>query len=242
MNKGDKLQERKGWFVDNHLLGSKFDFEYVTRNLQVGFDMILNQPKLYYKKLKTDYNKIELCALLSILALTGARVSEGLSLKFRDITVEQDDDKTNWIIVYMPNLKQKKGAKKSIKKIPLMVTSKEDKSYFLYEMINLWYEIVRMELIKGIEANQVKEREAEDVPLFPTFNRHDIHWYCTRFCNINPHGLRKCKAQELVVEKDVPIKIVQRILGHRNLNNLEFYINLRTTDIKESLKKRYRDD
>jgi site-specific recombinase XerD len=44
-------------------------------------------------------------------------------------------------------------------------------------------------------------------------------------------------AQYLVVENDIPLKIAQRLLGHRNLNNLEFYINLRTTDLKEGLKK-----
>jgi site-specific recombinase XerD len=38
-----------------------------------------------------------------------------------------------------------------------------------------------------------------------------------------------------VVDKNYPIKVVQRIIGHRDLKNLDYYINLRTEDIKKAI-------
>lgn len=236
MKKGQKLEKRQDWFVDRHLLGSKFNRSYELHNLKVGFSAILNSKLSKRSAIASDLNKLEMCAVISMMALSGGRVSEVLDLKFVDITIEKDADGTGWIVVYMPNIKQKKGAKKEIKKIPLMIDPKKD-NYFLFEMIDTWYLTVKSELVKGLTKNQIEEQDIFNLKFFPSFSRSVVHSYSTKFCRLNPHGFRKIQAHYLVVDKEMPLKIVQRLLGHRHLGNLDFYINLRTTDIKESLKR-----
>lgn len=242
MKKGQKLTERKDWFVENYLLGSKFNTEYLSSNLKKGFFNILKEPTKGKQKLTNNKRKVELCAILSTMALTGARITEVLRLMFMDIKLEKDEDETRWVVFFMPNIKGKKGSKKQIKKIPVMI-KKDSKNLFLYEMLDMWYMLVKKEIATAIETGVMTEQDVYDVQLFPNFTRTVVHQYSTKFCRINPHGFRKVYTQHLVVEKNMPIKIAQKLLGHRNLDNLDFYINLKTTDIKESLKKiNYEDD
>jgi integrase len=236
MKKGQKLDKRQDWYVDKHLLGSKFNQDYAIHALKTGFSMILSSKINKGSKMYDDTSRLEMCAIISMMALTGARVSEVLNLKFIDLTLDKDVDGTGWIVIYMPNIKQKKGSKKEIKKIPLMVDKSKD-IYFLYEIIDTWYLKLKSEIELGISANQIREPEIFNIKLFPSFSRTLVHRYSSKYCQINPHGLRKIRGHYLVVEKEMPLKVVQRLLGHRNLDNLEFYFNLRTTDIKESIKR-----
>jgi integrase len=235
---GYPIEKRQKWYVSNDLIGSKFDTQYMLDNLKNGFDKKLNELPSITKKID-KIKSIQLIASTCVLALTGCRVSEALLLTFKDIKMEKDEDGTRWITFYLSNLKSRKNNKKKkqiIKKIPHQIR-KDSKYYFLFKSFDLLYEIVLSEIEKGLKNNQLKEKDVFEFPLFSLINRFHVYEFTTQYCDINPHGLRKLYAQELVVNQNLPIKVVQKLLGHRSLETLEFYINLRTEDIKKNLKK-----
>ena len=234
---GHKIVKRQDWYVSNNQLGAKFDTQYLLDNLKRGISLRLDDLSKY-RLTKDKHRLLQNIVATCVIALTGARVTEALSLKVSDVKFEEDDDGCKWITFILPNIKSRKDNKHQkfpIKKVPHKI-NKSSRYYFLIDTFSLWWGILFKEIDAGIDNNQIKEKNIYDVPLFPNITRRSIYYFTTKFCKINPHGLRKIYAQELVVNQNLPIKVVQRLLGHRTLDTLEFYINLRTEDIKKNLK------
>lgn len=224
----EKDLEHSDIFVYTHQLGSKFNWDYLKDRLLIAFESL---------SMDTAYNgfrKRQSMAITSVLVLTACRISEALALTIGNIGYENDIQGNRWLILTLPNIKRKKG-NYQIKRIPILIDPTNE-FYFLVEKLESYLN----EVIDGVEQmvdNKVKQNyEVLDIPIF-TISRHSYYKDTNKYYKINPHGFRKIMTQYLVVENNIPLKVIQKILGHSDLKNLDFYMNLRNEDIKEAIIK-----
>jgi site-specific recombinase XerD len=222
----EKDLEHNEIFVYTHQLGSKYNWDYLRHRLELSFDSMLMDDRY------DPFRKRQSMAITSVLVLTACRVSEALALNLGSINFENASDGNRWINITLPNIKRKKG-NKQIKRIPILIDENSE-FYFLIKVLEYYIE----EVIEGLEImvlnNKLEKHNVLDVPVF-TISRHSYYLDCKKYYKINPHGIRKIMTQYLVVENNIPIKVVQKILGHSDLKNLDFYMNLRNEDIKNAI-------
>jgi integrase len=224
--KSEDSLEHNEIFVYTHQLGSKYNWDYLKNRLEISFQAMLLDERY------DPFRKRQSMAITSILVLTACRVSEALALTIGSISFETDSDNNKWLNITLPNIKRKKG-NKQIKRIPILIDETSE-FYFLVKVLEHYIEEVIEGLELMVQANQIENYKVLDVPVF-TISRHSYYNDCKRYYKINPHGIRKIMTQYLVVENNIPIKVVQKILGHSDLKNLDFYMNLRNEDIKNAI-------
>lgn len=224
----DKDYHKEG-FVSHDKLATKFNMNYLL-NKVVDFEILQKRKKGELDLLSSKKTE-QLKAIIGIMAITGCRVSEALALKFDDFIFEEDKNNLLWLTLTLKNLKGKKKDNNSIKRIPILV----DKKLLFYkpfiEPIIKWYKTLLNWYELGLWANT-------NFLIFENWSRWMVYYYTYKYLNINPHGFRKIFTTYLVVDKEYPIKVVQRIIGHRGSKNLDYYINLRTEDIKKVVLER----
>lgn len=220
--------KHKDGFVSHDKLGAKYNMDFLLEKV-VDFEIQSksNKANTIISDRKTDQFK----AIVGIMSLTGCRVTEALLLKFDDLILEESDDGSQWLTITLKNLKGSKKKQASaqnmpIKRVPILI---DDKNLFFKPFvlpILKWYVQLEKWLNQGIFKNT-------NFLIFENWTRWMVYHYTYKYFNINPHGFRKIVTEHLVVEKNYPIKVVQKIIGHRDLKNLDYYINLRTEDIKK---------
>jgi integrase len=222
----------KEGFVRHNQLGSKYDMDFLLdktvdfllRNESIGMPKALSQNK--------DLEQFK--AIVGIMAMTGCRVSECLELKYEDIKLEESEDKKQWITLTLKNLKGSKhntNEALTIKRVPLLIDDKNKFYKVFIKPILVWYLIVAEWFEMGVWKDS-------SFKIFKNWSRFRVYYYTYKFLNINPHGFRKIYTTYLVVEQNYPLKVVQKIIGHRDLKNLDYYINLRTEDVKKVISEK----
>jgi integrase len=226
----NKKEYHKDGFVSHESLGAKYNMTYLL-NKVVDFEIKTKSQSEFDKKVNQKTEQFK--AIIGILALTGCRVSEALALKYDDLILEQDEDGKQWFTITLKNLKGKKNGKSSqpIKRVPILLDSKQTFFKPFIKPVIKWYLTVGDWYEQGIWKNT-------SFLIFENWSRFMVYNYCYSHLGINPHGFRKIYTEYLVVDKNYPIKVVQRIIGHRDLKNLDYYINLRTEDIKKAISER----
>lgn len=221
----------KDGFVSHDKLGTKYNMDYLL-NKVVDFEIQVKR-KTGDLALLSNHKTQQLKAIIGIMAMTGCRVSEVLALKLDDIIFEEDVGGKLWLTITLKNLKgsKKKDSKLAIKRVPIVL----DQNQIFYKPfirpIVVWVKVLLGWLEKGIFDNS-------NFLIFENWSRWGVYYYTYKYLNINPHGFRKIFTTYLVVDKEYPIKVVQKIVGHRDLKNLDYYINLRTDDIKRAVLER----
>jgi integrase len=226
-------ETHKEGFVSHGQLGSKYDMDFL---LDKTLDYLINNKQFdSAPSLLDNKDRDQFKAIIGIMAMTGCRVSECLAIKFEDIKLEEDEDKKQWITLTLNNLKGGRGNKKntslSIKRVPILIDNNNKFFKPFIKNILTWYLTVA-------EWYEMGVWKTSDFKIFNNWSRFRVYHYMYKHLNINPHGLRKIYTTYLVVEKNYPIKVVQKIIGHRDLKNLDYYINLRTEDIKKAIAER----
>jgi integrase len=221
-------------YVSTEEVGTKYNMNFIVDKLKSGKEMLLSVD---HSKLNSE-RKLEFLAISSILFFTGARISEVLQMKYSDILLDDDDPENVWLTVSLLVEKRKPVKPHPKKNIPIYA-NKNNPYYFVFEWIRDWYIYITNEFSTAIEMKQIKQDQIYDQPIFK-YNRHAYYYMCAKYFKINPHGFRKILAQHMVVEKNMPLKTVQKILGHSSLIALDYYINLRTDDIKKNLLETYK--
>jgi len=227
-------QQHKDGFVSHDKLGAKYNMNYLL-NKVVDFEIQTNRKKGELGLL-SDKKTTQLKAIIGIMAVTGCRVSEALALKFDDFIFEEDVGDKLWLTVTLKNLKGNKkvtnyNQKFSIKRVPIVIDSNQVFYKPFVKPIVDWIKQL-------IEWQEMGIFTTTDFLVFENWTRWMVYYYTYKYLNINPHGFRKIFTTYLVVDKEYPIKVVQKIIGHRDLKNLEFYVNLKTDDIKRAVLDR----
>lgn len=220
-------------YVSTEEVGSKYHIDFILQRLKEGKELVLTQDHTKFK----PERKIEFLAITSILFFTGARISEVLKMKYSDIFVDDKNPDEIWFTLSLYIHKKKPVIPRPKKHIPIYA-DKKNPYFFVYIWLRDYYIFISEEFQKAVESKQLKEDKIYDQYIFG-YSRHAYYYLCAKYFKINPHGFRKILAQYMVVEKNMPLKTVQKILGHSSLVPLDYYINLRTDDIKINLKKSY---
>jgi len=230
----EKEYHREG-FVSHDKLGAKYNMDYLLNKV---VDFSINNKTTKDIDIIKNKDLDQLKAIIGIIAMSGCRVSEALKLQYNDFILEESDEGKQWLTLTLKNLKGGRGHKGSeslsIKRVPILL---DPNSIFFKPFIKpilKWY----ITLSKWYDMGVWKNTDFEG---FPNWTRFRVYYYFYKYLNINPHGLRKIFTTYLVVDRNYPIKVVQRIIGHRDLKNLDYYINLRTEDIKKAILERKED-
>ena len=215
-------------YVSTEEVGTKYTMDFIVDKLKTGSEALISNNN-YRRRIIFEF-----LAITSVLFFTGCRISEALRMKYADFIVDKvKEDKLKWITLSLFVEKRKEVYPHPKKNIPILL-DKSNPFYFVTTWLKDYYLFITKELEKAIESKQIKPEEIDDVPLF-SMTKHSYYYTCTKYFKINPHGFRKILAQYLVVEKRVPIKTVQKILGHSTPTALDYYINLRSDDIKKEI-------
>jgi len=185
---------------------------------------IINIPDLMRDCNISEFRVTQFSALVCLLAVTGCRISEGLLIKFNDF---QYDKERLVLIVTLQNLKRNPNSKNVIKRYPISFDKLKNKDYQLTIPIINYLAKVK----KAIRNRKFKETDL----LFGNLTREIVYYYCTKYLNINPHGFRHLRLQNLIVDEQKNVKVVQKIAGHTNINHLDSYIELSTKNIEDEL-------
>lgn len=217
------------YYVSTEEVGTKYTMDYVVNKLKEGSEAII---------LNNNYKRVvifEFLAITSVLFFTGCRISEALKLTYADVIIDKKkkEQDHNWITLSLFVEKRKEVYPKPKKNIPILM-GKENPYSFVANWFRDYYLFITKEIEKSVEAKQIKPEDIGDVPLFK-YTKHAYYYTCTKYFKMNPHGFRKVLAQYLVVEKRMPLKTVQKILGHSSTIALDYYINLRSDDIKKDM-------
>lgn len=219
-------------YVSTEDVGTKYTMNWLVQRLQIGKEV------LFSTTLKPQ-DQLETLAVISVCFFTGARINEVLSIKWKDIMFDIDNETGNqWIRLQLKTQKKKQTNPPATRQIPIFA-SEDNPFYFIFVWLKDYIIYFNDQVDIGLESNQLKEQDIYNLPFFKTKSRA-IYNRFTRYFKINPHGFRKILAQYLVVEKNMPLKTVQKIMGHSSLIPLDYYINLRTDDIKRDLLDAYK--
>jgi len=231
-NKVNLNYYHKDGFVSHDKLGTKYNMNYLL-NKVVDFEIAQKHRKIAETNFMSEYKTQQLKAIIGIMAMTGCRVSEVLLLKLEDFVFEEDVGGKLWLTITLKNLKgsKKKDSKLAIKRVPIVLDKKQIFYKPFIRPIIVWIKVLLGWMEKGVF-------EDTNFLIFENWSRWGVYYYCYKYLNINPHGFRKIFTTYLVVDKEYPIKVVQKIIGHRDLKNLDYYINLRTDDIKKAVLQR----
>lgn len=220
-------------YVSTEEVGTKYNMNWLINKLKLGESLILSNNNV------TNEDKLQALAITSVLFFTGARISEVLILKWKDINFDIDKDAINkWIILQLRIHKQKPVKPHPVRQVPIYA-EKDNPFYFVFNWLSDYLIFYNNNIEVGLVSKQLKDDDVYNLNLF-TFNKTRYYNWCIRYFNINPHGFRKILAQYMVVEKNMPLKTVQKIMGHSSLIPLDYYINMRTDDLKRDILNAYK--
>jgi len=214
-------------YVATEQVGTKYNRIWLIKQLKSGASALMSSNTY------DEVNKKQILAITGMLFFSGARISEVIQMKRSDIDRQDSDDSGNhWVTLTQLVEKRKQVYPHPIKKIPILAGNPE--TDFALAWILDWIDFIDVEIEKALVNKQIKEDKIPDVRLF-LYTRNAYYYTCAKFFKLNPHGFRKIAAQYMVVEKNMPLKTVQKLMGHSCLLALDYYINLRTDDIKRDL-------
>ena len=225
-------------YVATEQVGTKYDRAFIVNSLKNGSEALRSNENNF----KSFPNQVTaILGLTAVLFFTGCRISEALQLKYSDIKLEDPGlDGNQWITLQLLVEKRKQVNPHPVKVIPLLIDPNSDTAFILKWLID-WYRYITEQFEQAVGSKQIKLEKVPDELVFP-YKRVAYYKTCAKYFKINPHGFRKIAAQYMVVEKNMPLKTVQKILGHSSLMALDYYINLRTEDLKKDLLKVYKGD
>lgn len=195
-------------FREPKILPKTIPFYMIERFLSTMYERKLKESSPYQQKVI-----IRDIAVMELLFATGMRVSELCSLRPEDIDLQN-----RTILIYG------KGAKERILQIGSEDTIKALESYFsLYQA-----EILQC---KFVFVNRLNNRLSEQ----------SVRAMIVKYCNlaeielhITPHMFRHSFAT-LLLEEDVDIRYIQRMLGHSSITTTEIYTHVSMRKQKEIL-------
>lgn len=211
------------------------------------FGNIMNSiPEKLSKRTKlSNIQILQLHCFYCLLALTFSRPSELLDLKVEDIRIISYNSK-NIAIVSLTNLKFKRFFRKNINgKVIILKNNTRDKMAVKNVPINLDNEENRF-LIRPFISYLKLVADKPELRMFSGMNIFKAWYYFVRATNetdrrkdmqtgLNVYAIKHIAINHIVVDKDMDVKTVTRLVGHRDLNSLEFYFNLQTKDIIKQL-------
>jgi len=161
-------------------------------------------------------------AFFATLYYTGARVSEALLLKVKDINFKEG-------VIYMPTLKKR-------------VKNSDDIPYRMIPMCDKLSDILQAYL---------RNRRSENSIVFD-FTRQDGYYIINRWCKVynirtqsgrqvHPHTLRHSFAIRLAETSQSfgDIRRLQTILGHSNINTTMIYVNFSPSELKKAINQAF---
>jgi len=159
--------------------------------------------------------RMDLALIIDFLWKTGARVSELISIKYKDINLY---DKQVRVITLKKSRRKTKGRKPS----------------FLSERVIPLPD----ELLNRINARRIETQAGEGDLVFP-FSRETAFRKVRKACELaglnderaHPHAFRHSYAIHLL-RSGVPIAAVQRLLGHSSIENTAIYLAIVQSDIE----------
>lgn len=164
--------------------------------------------------LEENYNEHKIKALsnctIALIQLTnGSRISE--ALKATDFFVKNPSKKSTYIRIS----KRKDNASRAMK-LPINITPK------ILNLIQLVF-------------NQYDIQDEKDMAKLSSKTRTYLY---DNFNKINTHSLRYALINYLSIKKQVPLNLVSKVVGHKNLNQLITYTqNHHVDDMLEKLSR-----
>lgn len=218
-----------------------FDNDIITKNPSINLDLPKtkqNKEIKYYNKeelikfldiVKKNYNK-QHYLIFSLLAHTGARISEILALSWSDIDFNKNEISINKTLADGLNYK---------------VVVQTPKSQASIRTIDVDPELIQeLRRFKLEQAEQIlKQGKQNKGIVFPNENyskyvrretiRNKLKFICKEhnLKYINPHGFRHTHCS-LLFEAGVPIQVVQERLGHSNIKTTMDIYNHVTEKLK----------
>lgn len=191
----------------------KYKYHIIKEILIMSKDnLIVNKNKSW-----TEMDIEKYHAFIMALYLTGGRISEVLSIKISDVQISEDKE---WLEIYIPT-KKLRNSEKGNRQIPIYIKDEEYK-FAIVPFCSYYNKMVDLS-----DSNEEK--------LF-TFTRQQGYCACIK-CGFNPHFLRKIFITHKATRDNMNTPMLQKLSGHRSMNNLLPYIAMNTSDIKEYLKK-----
>ena len=165
-------------------------------------------------ELEENYNEHKIKALsnctIALIQLTnGSRISE--AIKTTDFFVKNPSKKSTYIRIS----KRKDNASRAMK-LPINITPK------ILNLIQLVF-------------NQYDIQDEKDMAKLSSKTRTYLY---DNFNKINTHSLRYALINYLSIKKNVPLNLVSKVVGHKNLNQLITYTqNHHVDDMLEKLSR-----
>lgn len=166
-------------------------------------------------------------AFIYTLYLTGGRISEVLTLRVKDILVDENKE---WLEFILPTKKSRKNDE-PIRSIPIYLKDKENKQFL--DPIIKWYDYVVNKIENDSSLN-------DTLRLYP-IDRFQGYYACKVGIGSNPHFERKIFITQKATRNNMSIPKLQKLSGHKSAGNLVYYLNVGTDDIKEDLKRNVKD-
>lgn len=164
-----------------------------------------------------------LTAFCFTLYITGSRISECISLRVKDIII---DDNKEFIEFIIPTSKTRQN-EMPYRSIPVYIKDPENKE-FLKPIIE-WYDMV----VSIVENDPTFD---DSTRLFP-IDRF-IGYYAMKVgMGFNPSFERKIFITQKAERNNLSVPKLQKLSGHRKPTSLIYYLNIGTSEIKEDLKR-----
>ena len=191
----------------------RFTFSIMKEKLLMSRDYLVAKKK----KSWTEQDIQMYHAFIMTLYLTGGRISEVLDIRLSDIQISEDK---TFLKILIPT-KKLRNNEKGYRVIPIYI--KDEEYRFAVEPLVIWFNI------------KTDLSEDGNEKLFP-FSRY-IGYNCCILCGFNPHFLRKIFITQKATIYNMSIPVLQKLSGHRSMDNLLPYLAIDTRDIEEYLKK-----
>jgi site-specific recombinase XerD len=191
--------------------------DYSLGNLKLVFNTLPKLTRNAYPGITED-EVLRNCAIISCAYLSGGRISEVIDLKVKNISKEED-----WLIVRLPNRKNKKLHYKDI-----IVNIKVEKVFIRY--------LVKYFIRKSMDTDQDDYLFKSDRKV--RICRTTAYLIFKRIVKTNPHFFRKLRASHLLEYYGFDAKMLQQYLGWSSIISSEPYLKIS----KFGMKARYMEN
>lgn len=169
-----------------------------------------------YKKMANDFTNHRNALLLKIMLFGGARVSEAISIKFEDIKQSPREELYEIQVIG-------KGSKQ--RKIYIEKSLIDDEIYYLMNQTGLF----------GSHDYIAKTKTLKKMDRVQLYKAVNIIYGLAGVKESMLHALRHTYAKEKA--KNIPLPVLQKLMGHSDINTTAIYTDPTEEIILESLKK-----